>query len=96
MQLIRRGFSRKWSRHIGLAKDLGVISLNVNVPISSLQIFMAFPQKWHGLLLIPFFLSVGLLSLAQELTDAQIDVVSARLSEASQKRSVFKENVQSF
>ncbi len=53
---------------------------------------MAFPPRWHGLLLIPFFLFVGLSSFieAQELTDAQIDVVSARLREASQKRSALK------
>ena len=44
------------------------------------------------LLFILFFFSVGLSSFigAQELTDAQIDVVSARLSEAAQQRSVVK------
>jgi hypothetical protein len=44
------------------------------------------------LLSILFFFFVGLSSFigAQELTDAQIDVVNARLSEAAQKRSVVK------
>ncbi len=50
---------------------------------------MAFPLD-QRLLFILVLLSVGLSSFigAQELTDAQIDVISARLSEAAQKRSV--------